>query len=76
MKHLTKPFEPGGGTKVYNAIFEREVYSMLIDSYLLVCETKAFKLDLAILLVHREPEKKLLIKTNRPLINLKPEDRF
>ena len=45
---------------MYNAIFEREVYSMLIDSYLLVCETKAFKLDLAILLVYREPEKKTL----------------
>ena len=43
---------------MYNAIFEREVYSMLIDSYLLVCETKAFKLDLAILLVNREPGKK------------------
>ena len=45
-------------------------------AYLLVCETKAFKLDLAILLIHREPGKKLLIKTCRPPINLNPVDRF
>ena len=45
-------------------------------AYLLVCETKAFKLDLAILLVNRKPGKKLEIKTVRPRIYMSPQKRF
>ena len=48
-------------------------YPCWLIAYLLVCETKAFKLDLAILLVNRKPGKKLGIKTVRPRIYLSPQ---